>query len=262
MAPSPIPAPLPPWAKAILWLAPVAVGFLEDLLDFSDDTGDGLEWRHCAIRMINTTAASDATQDAYCGLDFVNVTGGNVDTTWSAGDYTTCEAAITTMLTALGPNLPTCRKVSQLRWYKKAFNPMSTSKPFADSGPPDRVTTMDITGTGAPHIAPQVAMSITERTPWPKHWGRFYWPYSAGDTRFQTNQRFQASVVDAAATAVADCYEALADDDFFAVVPVTQVDKVAARGLLVVTEVQVDDVPDVIRRRRHPTPVFKSIKPV
>jgi hypothetical protein len=57
-------------------------------------------------------------------------------------------------------------------------------------------------------------------------------------------------------------YGALMAAEFFPVVPVTQVDKLASRGLLTVQEIQVDNVPDVIRRRRIAATGYRKILPV
>jgi hypothetical protein len=58
---------------------------------------------------------------------------------------------------------------------------------------------------------------------------------------------------------VSTLYSGLAGSDFQIAVPVTSIDKVDARVLLNVTSVQIDDIPDVIRRRR---PKFAALRVV
>jgi hypothetical protein len=43
---------------------------------------------------------------------------------------------------------------------------------------------------------------------------------------------------------------------------VTQAQKADLRGLLTISEVQVDDVPDVIRRRRAHTTTYRKVLPL
>jgi hypothetical protein len=107
-------------------------------------------------------------------------------------------------------------------------------------------------------MATQVAMSVTEKTAFPGHWGRFYLPLSGGSD-FTSTRRFDTATVDSVANAVGACYATLQTAEFFPVIPVTQVDKTPARGLLQVTDVQVDDVPDVVRRRRLSQTTYRKV---
>lgn len=261
MPPSPIPAPLPPWAKFVLKVGPFVASFLDALVDFEGPTDDENEWRHCSLHWDYLSAGGTNADDIYVGLDLANITGGVQDASWTDADYDTCEAAITTWITALNSHIPNCYKLVELRWYKRRFNDYSTSKPFADMGPPERVTPMFVTG-GSPAPGPtQCAMTVTERTAWPKHWGRMYLPIFGGSD-WLSSRRWDPSTCDAVCTATAAMYTTMAEDEFFAIVPVTQVDKTAARGLLGVKEVAVDDVPDVVRRRRLRNVTYRKVLPV
>jgi hypothetical protein len=68
--------------------------------------------------------------------------------------------------------------------------------------------------------------------------------------------------VDDWAQTVHDVYGALMNDEFFPVVPVTQVQKGRVRGLLTVSEIQVDSTYDVIRRRRVHTTKYRKTLPL
>lgn len=258
MAPSPIPAPLPKWAKAIIELAPFVVTYLEDLLTYKGDHDVTDHWRKLALHWHYTATGGTPRDDVYCTFDIANITGGSLDDSWTTGDYTTCEAAIDTMVTALNSHIPNCYQLVEYRWYRRKFNDYTEQKPFADSGPPERVTAKAITGGTANVMPTQTSMSITEKTAFPRHWGRFYLPVSGGSD-MTTARRFDTAAVDAVANAVGACYATLQTAEFFPVVPVTQVDKAPARGLLQVTAVQVDDVPDVQRRRRLSQTSYRKI---
>jgi hypothetical protein len=263
MPPSPIPAPLPAWAKAALWIAPYAIGFLEDLLthEASAPSVTALEWRRLQARWTwnNETLPRDSDIITF---DIVNITGGAVDATWTAGDYTTVEGAFDTFFGSLAANQNGNGKWTEYRWYRRRFNDYADPRPFAVTGPPEKVTVKSIagTGTGSP-VAPQTAISVTERTAFAHHWGRFYVPAPSIATSATSRPRIATAAVDAIANATNTLYNALAAAQFFPVSPVTQVNKVPTRGLLTVSSIQVDDVYDVIRRRRMSAPTYRKVLP-
>lgn len=275
MPPSPIPAPLPPWAKAALYLAPViddvikeSAGFLWDLLTHEGQAPELSTWRHLQVRIKNMGASSTAKDDAWVTFDIANITGGSLDSTWSAGDYTTVEGLFDTYWTALKPKISTLYSVAEYRWYKRSFTalpsapipPGDRDKPFVDGGPPEKVTTKSIAGTGVNIMPPQVAISVTEKTAWPKHWGRFYLP-GPDAMLLTTAGRLSSSSVTSILTPTSALFSGLATAEFPVVVPVTQLNKDPARLLLTVNQIQIDDVLDVIRRRRYATPLIRSVAP-
>jgi hypothetical protein len=267
MAPSPIPAPLPPWAKALLQVAPFISTFLQDALEYigelapsSDDGPD--EWRH--VQLVFRDAGNlDSADRLVTSLDLVNITGGLVDSSWTDGDYTAVNGAIGTLLLAWATQAQTRLAHVETRYYRRAFNPMSMSQPFAVSGPPEKVFPPQFAsgGSGAGVQANQVAMTSTEITAYPRHWGRSYWPL-LGSTRLDATGRIITATCDSFAMALHDCYQALMAAEFFPVVPITQVQKLPTRGLLTVNEVQVDNIPDVIRRRRIHTTTYRKRLPL
>jgi hypothetical protein len=147
---------------------------------------------------------------------------------------------------------------TEMRFYKRFFNPLSVVEHFAKSGPPQIVYSMITPGTGITYQAPQVALTTTERTTYPAHWGRNYWPHPSG-AGIQAGGYLAAANVDAWCTAVRDCYSALMAAEYFPVVPITQVNGVTTRGLLTVTQLQMDNLFDVIRRRRPSKSTYKKV---
>jgi hypothetical protein len=150
----------------------------------------------------------------------------------------------------------------ELRMYKRTFNPYSIQEPFTKSGAPFIVYPSPAPGTSAMYQAPQVAFTSTERTTYAGHWGRNYWPHPAGDPVIAGGFASTA-FVDAWATAVHDAYSALMAEEFYPVVPVTTYKQgdvsVPTRGLLTVTQVQVDNLFDVIRSRRPKKSTYKKV---
>lgn len=254
MAPSPIPAPLPPWARALLQVAPFIQPALQNVLQYIHELLDGAqanpsEWRHIQI-LFELNGNIDPADVWVTTLDLINITGGNVDNSWTEADYDAVDAELIDLIAALLPAMPTNVKSKELRYYRRTFNPLSQTKPYPPSGPPERITALGFSGTAAGAFqVPQVAFTSTEKTPYPRHWGRNYWP-APSPTMITATGHFAASTIDTIGAAVQGAYLSLQQAEFFPVVPVTQIQGAPARALLVVNQVQVDDVPDVVRRRR------------
>jgi hypothetical protein len=219
------------------------------------------EWRRLSFHY-EWVGSTDAHDDMYFNLDLVNITGGAVDSSWTTSDYTTCEAALTTFATSIAAIQSSTARLKEWRWYIASYNPYTEAKPFAPHGPPERVTAVSIAGTGnTTPLAPQSAVSVTLLNPFPRNWGRFYIP-AIGNTAVNIGigpARLANAQCDAVATATQTLITNLASHQFQVVTPITQLG-VGARGsagagtanrrLAQVTGIQVDNVLDVIRRRR------------
>lgn len=234
----------------------------ESLLDQADDADDALEWRHLQVVQTRGTPTGTVEDKAIMTFDLLNLTASAPGSNWSSGDYTTAESRFSTFLTACLGSISQDATFSQYRWYRRKFAvPMTEDHRFEDAGPPDRITNISLVGTGSTGKMPyQVAMSITEKTPWPRHWGRFYIPSLA--LSLAADGRFGSSFMTTASTAAGVLLNALHDDLTPLVVPSTQQDKVLAGYLLGVTSIQVDDIPDVVRRRRAKQPAVRTVVPL
>jgi hypothetical protein len=138
------------------------------------------------------------------------------------------------------------------------FNPVpDLEQPFQDTGPPEYVSTISRPGTSTIYLPYQVAASITLKTGLPRHWGRYYLP-GVGAT-LNTTGRFNSAQCTAWANATRTLLDGLTDDGFWPVVPMTQFDKQPLHGLMGVEKIQVDDVPDVQRRRRAKQPSLRTL---
>lgn len=242
------------WAvRAVGQAVPLSVAWLESQLLDNPEALTDLEWRRAVIRCTRATPAGTSEDVAQFKLDLLNVTAGDPDPTWTSGDYTICNGAIQTMVSTLVAQTDPALTFSQVRYYRMKFNPIpDVSRPFADTGPPLSVYTITSgqgTSSSTAHTPYQVATTATFRTAWAKHWGRIYLPCPALGN-LGTQGRWGFAYQQLVADAVHDCLETMNGSDFFAVVPVGQLEKQPFHALLGVSAVIVDDIPDVQRRRR------------
>jgi hypothetical protein len=267
----PAPSPVIAFQKGLIHWAEDT--FIDPFTEFYDwisavVSKEDTEWRLCALVFSRTTPAGTNEDNAQFGLNITNITGGDLDRTWTATDYTDCETAIMEFWNALSPQISNTHTLKELRWYVRRFNtnlpvgqPVTTLDPatgkpyarFENTGPPARVHPVALTGGNPGVVMPyQNAVSITFKTPTPKHWGRIYFPGMAAtvmDTGFNSG-RLTTSAVSSMANQMAELVDDLAQKHFQLVVPTTQVDGKFHVALQQVNQIQVDDIPDVVRRRR------------
>lgn len=202
-------------------------------------------------------------------LDLVNITGGAIDNSWTSGDVAAVETALATFWTTLKPEVGNIATLKERRYYAMGFNPddpgpgnrnASNGSAFLNTGPPFNIVSVGTAGTGTSAMPYQIATTCTFRTAWTKHWGRAYLPnpWHTGGL-VDTNGRLVSAHRTVVADAFHDLFDTLATSDFLAVVPVTDLDKQTFHGLLGVTQTVVDDVPDVIRRRRPKQALARTI---
>lgn len=238
--------------KGGLEIGGALAGYLLDSLSegTTEHDAEDVYWIRCIMRWSRSTPAGTSEDLAQTSLDIMNYTSGDLDPTWTTGDFTTVDAAISTFMSALLPYQQPSHSKHSSRYYGMRFNPAEwPARRFADTGPPLYGTDFTASpGTGSAG-AYQTAATITEKTALPKHWGRLYVPgLSTG--ALDSNGRISST----ARTGILGAFTALGVTlraaDFYPVVPVTQVNKAMAFGLLSIRMVTVDDVPDVQRRRR------------
>lgn len=272
MAPSPIPAPLPPWARWALRLEPFIENFLRGLLEhigtIDAQVGETPpdEWRKLVVRF-DSIATSDPADDQFITFDLANITNGQIDNSWTDADYTAVETSFAEKFEVAPQWWGSTLKLAEYKWYRMAFNPYlppggdpNLDKPFMQSGPPVRVTTRNVVGTGVP-MAPQISIVVTERTAWPHHHGRVFHP-SPPESTIDLTGRILATAQDSLALVYHDLYQDLQAKEFFPCVPVTRVDRAPARALVGVSEVWVDNNYDTIRRRHFKSPTRTAKLPL
>jgi hypothetical protein len=262
--PDALPSPLPKWAKTLLRVQEFLVpAYATDLVDYEGLIGNVLadvsnQWRRFVFswQRIGDVETADIQ---YTTFDVVNITGGLVDNTWTAADYTTCQNAFDHVQGyVLQQMISSGVQATGYKVYRMAFAPLPAvpptppdrDHPFAPTGPPDKVSVTAVPGGIAANAPPQTALTSTDKTAYPRHWGRNYWPFTPVAGNIGADQQALSPIVDGLATALHQTYDELMAAEFFPVVPVTQFNKLPARALLTVNNIQVDSNIDVVRRRR------------
>lgn len=238
----------------------VAAYLLDKLTEGSseNDVGDVL-WTRWTFEYSRSTPTGTVEDRAQFSIDVVNLTSGAIDTTWTATDLTDVWGAFAPVPSALRPYQQPSHSLVRVSAHLMGFSPETwPAKRFLDTGPP--VWAADIApvaGSGTTG-AYQVAATVTERTAFPGHWGRLYVPGLAGGA-LDANGRITSTARNAILAAFETAADALRAKDFYVVVPMTQHDKAPAFGLLSLTQLSVDDIPDVQRRRRPKQVAARSL---
>lgn len=258
------PLPTPPWLRVAINVGPPLVSWLTDYFDVfgvADDVED-VQWRRLQVKF-SRTAPTGLTEDAGINTyDIVNMSDGNLDTSWTDADFVTCETHFDRFHVDLAAAMTNTHTVDQYRWYKMQFNPLTLSEPFVPSGAPVRVIEKNMVGSSPSFPLPfQVAMSVTEKTPLRKHWGRVYLPGMSGAQLASAHGRWDSAKLATMANSVQNLHEDLNDDQFIPHVPVTQFNGQPVRSLYGIDKIQIDDIPDVIRSRRARSVNLRVIRP-
>lgn len=232
-------------------------------------TTEPIEWRRLTFRYQRTTPTGTDEDFAMWHLDVVNMTGGNLDSSWTAGDYTNVDAAVTELANGIMSRTSATHTLVDVQYHRRAFSlqpiwgetvPQYQETPpgekqkevsrFEKTGPPLHIKTLGLIGSVATTALPyQSAMSVTLKTAAPKHWGRIYLP-GLHSGEFSQHGRFDTGTMTAIANLFAEFASDLGANDFFLKVAMTQHDSIYRSALSAVESIVVDDVPDVIRRRR------------
>lgn len=263
--------PAPPlgglkWKKVLFYLAETAITGSEHLAynygmqmralpTFEGDQAAD-EWRRFQVVFDNNRSVVNADMAVFT-VDVVNYTNGAIDSSWTQTDHTQVHDQLFGFVQAIGVHINNRYTCTRIRAYRMIFNPypnpmpptMEGDDPFANSGPPTFDVAHTTAMTGGNTSADVICTTITEETPLRAHWGRFYTP-PIGSALVDANGRLFAANIDSIAAAWNNCLTSLAALDFYTVVPTTQQNKKRVRTLQNVTGIHVDDVPDVIRRRR------------
>jgi hypothetical protein len=242
--------------RAAEYIIPATFAYLETLLTGNEEVED-LAWIRTTIVLSRSTPAGLSEDRVQFKLDVVNITGGVVDTTWTAGDFTDLDTAISAFVTSIKPAISSHFKFEEARSYLMRFNPDDPGPGnrsaghgvFVETGPPVHVQTLAVQCTGTFGIPEQVATGCTMRTAFPRHWGRAYVP-APQLGGIDAYGRFTAPHRTAVADSFHDLVSTLADAELLAVVPMTQLGNATFHGLMGITDCVVDDVPDIQRRRR------------
>lgn len=197
-----------------------------------------LQVRYGAIR-------SGMPDDVYENvLHFVNSAAGLAGEAVLDTQKAAVETAFNTFWGAVASRVPSYINLQEFRWYG-----LTLGDPI--SGPPTRVTAGSHSpGTWSSTVPSQVASSITLRTALRKHWGRIYLPLAT----VGTDGMVSSSTVDALANSfknfATSCQAASITPVVFS--PVRQ-------SVMSIAAIEVDNVPDIIRRRRAKANTYSKI---
>lgn len=247
---------------------------LWDVITESDEQPP-VEWRKLMFSFQRATPVGTEEDFATISMHLAKRSAGAIDGAWGSGDYSQIDANITELWNVLSPLVHVSHTLTTVKYYSMSFNPdiplgqtatgidPATGKflnMFTKSGPPLHIATFNLAGTSnQPPEAYQVAMSVTLRTATRAHWGRVYLPGMSSSDVAGSYGRFAGSATGFAANAFAEFVDDCGKQDKFVVIPMTQADKKYAHALNTVSAVAVDDVPDVVRRRRPKQVVTRSV---
>lgn len=211
--------------------------------------GSGIGVRRVSL-LYDRTALDASLDPSYCHFDWLNITSGAPDDTWITSDYTTLETLVKTFDAAITPYRPAGVVLTTLIWHRVGSG-------IGTPNPAERTTVLaspqvgSLSGSCSPQ---QIASSLTFRTGVRKSWGRTYLPVMSpvpGSSPY-----LSTAAVDAIANNANAMVTGAATADFNLVV----VSKPLASSLNV-EHVEVDNVLDVIRRRRPKKSTYRKILP-
>jgi len=182
-------------------------------------------------------------------FDFLNITGGSPDDTWTSGDYTTMDTHALNLWGAMSTYITTAYHLREVRWYRigPGVNPPN---------PPEHVVTVGAAGTSSSdELLPQAALSLTFKTADRKRWGRTYVP-GLTTAILDTHGVAKTASVDALGAALDTIMAATIGDDFH---PVVYSKTTQAANYM--EKLQIDNLLDVIRSRRWRNATHKYLTP-
>jgi hypothetical protein len=201
-----------------------------------------------------------------CTFHLLKLAGGSPSDAWAAADFEAAETALDAFWTSIKQRQNGSLRLSQFRWYKAGPSIVPPTEAV-------RVVERDVPGTSGNTLGlpPQIACAITEKTSSRSAWGRVYIPMSgsqyAGLAQMTADGRFNTDLLTDFANAADTLYEACKAAGIPVVVysaakpirpkkPSGTLPATVARALTV-DDIQVDDIPDVIRSRRHGSALLK-----
>lgn len=242
------------------------------------DALENLQWRYLSFRYTRATPAGTQEDMAQWGLNIAQVSAGLLNTDWQAADYTTVDGNVEALWTILRTVTSNTHTLVDYQYHLRSYSselkiglsvPQTVTEPdgsvreiqrFAPSGPPLHTVVKNQGGSvsGTPHPYSS-AMSVTLKSAVRRHWGRVYLPGLASALTPGAFGRFDVVQMQTVADAFHDFFAAIDTAGFAIVVPSSQANRKYAAGLLSVTQVQVDDIPDTVRRRRSKQALNRAV---
>jgi hypothetical protein len=214
--------------------------------------------------------SGDLGDDAKVTFDLMNWTAGAIDDSWTIDDYNTGANMVESVAAAWQSHMDTHHAFTRVEAYVMKFRdgwvtsgPDSNLGPFEPSSGPDFTRTISRVGNGTTGpMAPQVACSVTEIVPVRRSWGRFYLPFPDAGVIEPTSNRVKTSVIDTVAQAIHDAYDTAASAELLPIVPNTYSQKSKVASAQQVEAIRIDNVADVVRRRRYEQATYRKTVPL
>lgn len=198
-----------------------------------------VQWSDLSFVFTRTTPSTISDDVMVTSLAFAKETLSFGSSILGSSDKALVEGRADTMFTTLKALMPSHLTLLEYRWHDYD---QSWTKP----GPATRVTSKNVACTGAAtNVVPdQVATTVTFKTASRKHWGRMYWPQLIS-TAYSSTGRLSTGNTDTFVGAVHTFLNGCDTDGNEPVVASN-----VHGGILAISELQMDNTPDVIRRRR------------
>lgn len=202
-----------------------------------------------AVEFTRTTPAGTREDRALFTLHLSGeAIAGQAGVSLGSGDMAAAEADLDTWYGTMKPNVSSAYTLAGYTWRDfRASNPIGEKSGLSQYSPIKRQTVRSVVGTDAGIALPyQVASTITFKTAGRRHWGRSYVPGLTANA-LGTNGRIAAAY----RSVFLSAFQQLVNDLFANSVNTDIVVWSSKyRAIMGVREIQVDDVPDIIRRRR------------
>jgi hypothetical protein len=200
--------------------------------------GSGVGVRRAVLSWTQTAPGTIVDDARETHFDFMNITGGSPDDTWTTTDFTDLETLILAWHAAVKVYMDQTMVLQTIKWYRIGTGVIPPNPPERILSPADACTSASIV------LPPQNAMSITFKTARRRQWGRSYLP-GITTAALGTRGALSSSVVDVIGGATNTMVAGAAAKQFY-----QGVLSGVAGSFFATEQVQVDDVADVIRSRR------------
>jgi hypothetical protein len=189
----------------------------------------------------------DTVLTSFC---LAKISASEPDPAWDTSDYTNVETLLDTWWRAIRGDWNTDIDLVEVRWYQEGPGVTPPS-------PVVRVHTFNLPGTSSSGaLPPQVSTTVTLKTALRKQWGRMYLPAPGTVAVSQaagTYGRYTSAFVDLVETSTASLLNQCGG---LGLIPMVW--SVTGKGFMSVTGYEVDDIPDIQRRRRFATTGYRK----
>lgn len=198
------------------------------------------------VAYTRTTPVGTVEDRCVYSFALAKIVGGGLYSVLTLAELTTLETPLQIMITAIAAVQPSSYKAVELIWHEHRASHGPTEAGQETVPPAVKRTTIAITGSaGVDRTADQIASTCTLRTCSRKHWGRFYIPGIRAGRIDPATGRITSLGVNDLLTAVHDFQASAASAS-----AQLGVWSWRHKAFMPISELRMDDVPDIQRRRR------------